>query len=159
MKLIKKLVMILLLAYVSMFSITASARYVQADPIGLDGGWNRFVYVDANPLKYTDPLGLAIKCKTVGRIPFLDIQKCTEDRATPSEQDAKDAKRMSDKELNKACKANGYEDAHALKKDFGLDSKSDIFADGNGNMYSGPRKGTGIPDYLHINTNGIRPIR
>ncbi|GKT21011.1 RHS repeat-associated core domain-containing protein [Acidovorax sp. SUPP3334] len=33
-------------------------RYIQADPIGLDGGWNRFLYVDADPLSYVDPDGL-----------------------------------------------------------------------------------------------------
>jgi RHS repeat-associated protein len=36
-----------------------SGRYTQADPIGLDGGWNRFGYVDANPLHDVDPLGLS----------------------------------------------------------------------------------------------------
>ena len=33
-------------------------RYVSADPIGLDGGWNRFGYAKGNSLKYVDPLGL-----------------------------------------------------------------------------------------------------
>lgn len=36
-----------------------SARYVQADPIGMQGGMNRFGYANQNPLKYTDSTGLA----------------------------------------------------------------------------------------------------
>ncbi|WP_236966424.1 RHS repeat-associated core domain-containing protein [Hydrogenophaga sp. SL48] len=34
-------------------------RYTSADPIGLGGGWNRFGYVDGNPLGLVDPEGLA----------------------------------------------------------------------------------------------------
>jgi hypothetical protein len=63
-------------------------------------------------------------------------------------------KECQKKELESAARKNGYEDAHALKRDFGLDSKSDIFVDKHGNMYSGPRQGTGIPQRLGIDING-----
>ena len=35
-----------------------TGRFTQGDPIGLNGGWNRFGYVEANPLSLTDRFGL-----------------------------------------------------------------------------------------------------
>lgn len=40
------------------FSTATSARYVQADPIGLEGGPNVYSYVNGNPVSYSDPEGL-----------------------------------------------------------------------------------------------------
>ena len=35
-----------------------TGRYIQADPIGLEGGANPYIYAENSPLRWTDPMGL-----------------------------------------------------------------------------------------------------
>lgn len=49
---------VFLLFVLAYFVNTASARYIEVDPIGLAGGINPYTYADGNPLTNVDPNGL-----------------------------------------------------------------------------------------------------
>ena len=56
-------------------------RFLTPDPIGLDGGFNLYLYVNANPVFYVDPLGL---CPNSGSF-SLNINPSLTDRFTQTD--------------------------------------------------------------------------
>lgn len=53
-----------------------TGRYITSDPLGIMGGLNIYLYADANPIRYIDPLGLLVMGtydKDTGKITVTDL--------------------------------------------------------------------------------------
>lgn len=78
-----------------------------------------------------------------------------ENKVDPPEKPGVQSKKMSNAKLDKAAKANNYNNAHDMKWDNQVGRDSDIYSDAKGNMYAGPTKGqTGSFEPLGLNVDG-----
>ena len=60
---------------------SSTGRYIQADPIGLEGGNNLYLYAEANPLRFMDPLGL--RTATAGEVAEVTAKHLGEELLRP----------------------------------------------------------------------------
>ncbi len=61
-------------------------RYIEADPIGLNGGLNLFSYVDQNPVNWTDQWGLLTAVEIAQRV-FRETAGLRPRRSDPNSED------------------------------------------------------------------------